>query len=939
MYKDVTETLMTTAEFKELVGKSNTGKLSGKILPDVSYMGVKYMVGSETKVYDGDHVAGNYYFKTSDGLVKVNIYGSASDVVESTLIGQIQALPGNTGASDFEYLECTKSAAFDPLYGYHSDSPVVGVDTLGMGAGSMCEADYSYSNGPSMYIDANSSYVAVLGNDSVIQNSHYVMGSVSDSFIKNAFGLVGAVFNSRLTTVTDTSVLGGIVLNDYSALEQKWSGAMGVPRWPGYLLNSDIKGTGNEMWGSVDGLKIRGFNNHIGWFNEYTVKLPGDFTARFTMDDIEVNGTGNWVGFNSSKVKVTGSTNYIAAGSKNVNVIGEHFNEYCNYPTLLGSQKNHAVGMYSDYELLSDTEAQARIDADMASTGTDVGLRAIVVGDNDLTYTRDGVSYSIVANESANCMYIGWRGPKTSEVANSNRKTVKGGEVLWYTEEWTWYQIFPSNQKNVLSIGDYNTLPDGAENIVLRGNKLIFDTATISDSVFVANHMRIGGPKKMKVGDEVIDKNIIRGVWWIDTNSKRDDGVGGGCLSDMNAAEATPSFTDAFVFTNSGFMFNGRFYGTVAKDEALRLGFGESQVAGSSAHILDGNSGYITEAAWYNCKKPDTPMIYTGGLALYGGANTSTRNQSAYGVLKLGNMYYHDDTPDDQIPSGYSTADYRRLKTEEYIKSILDGKVTTSTVFKGAVVMTPGTDKCPYAGMSLIVQERQELDGSFHIGVGYPKLDVNIVENMTLYEHIRKITCSYVKARTIAYHEYYDDSQIQQMQPTVSYPSESATIGTKTEDSVTDNVIVTSVTTRLTKIPSGSGYTEVMSPTFHITPKANEMIIIDPAILRVAFTDQTLSVMLVDPSDADVGKVFYLYMYLSTISEYNPCVVANCLNMSANNTRAEGISPGVVRTTINLQDWGVSVGNPSLKNVFLKVSVKKAYNEIGYFVERIPLPS
>ena len=40
MYKDVTETLMTTVEFKELVGKSNTGKLSGKILPDVSYMGV-----------------------------------------------------------------------------------------------------------------------------------------------------------------------------------------------------------------------------------------------------------------------------------------------------------------------------------------------------------------------------------------------------------------------------------------------------------------------------------------------------------------------------------------------------------------------------------------------------------------------------------------------------------------------------------------------------------------------------------------------------------------------------------------------------------------------------------------------------------------------------------------------------------------------------------
>lgn len=929
---------MTTVEFKELVGKSNTGKLSGKILPDVSYMGVKYKVGSETKVYDGDHVAGNYYFKTSDGMVKVNIYGSASDVVESTLIGQIQALPGNTGASDFEYLECTKSAVFDPLYGYHSDSPGVGVDTLGMGAGSMCEADYSYSNGPSMYIDSGSSYVNVLGNDSVLQNSHYVMGSATDSFIKDAFGLFGYVRGSRLSSVNNTSVLGGIVMNDYSALEQKWSSTMCIPRWPGYLLNSDIKGTDNEMWGSVDGLKIRGVDNHIGWFNEYTVKLPGDSTARFTMGDIEVNGTGNWVGFNSSQVKITGSTNYIAVGSKNVNVIGDHFNEYYDYPAISGSRKDHAVGRYNDFELLSDAEAQARIDADMASTGADVGLRAIVVGDNDLTYTRNGVSYSIVANDSANCMYIDWDGPKTTEVASSNRKTVKDGEVIWNTEEWTWYQIFPASQENVLSVGDYNTLPDDAKNVVLWGNELIFDTANISDSAFVANHIRIGGPKKMKVGDEVVDKNIIRGVWWIDTNHERGgDSDETGCLSDMNANEATPSFTDAFVFTNSGFMYNGRFYGTMTKSEALQMGFGESQITGSSAYILDGVSGYITEAAWYNCKKPDTPMIYTGGLALYGGANTSTRNQSAYGVLKLGNMYYHDNTPDDQIPSGYVAADYRRLKTEEFIKDILDGKVNTGNVFKGAVVMTPGTDKCPYAGMSLIVQDRQELDGSFHIGVGYPKLDVNIVENTLLYDHVRRITCSYVGALTLGYLEYYDESQIQQLSPTVTYPDESATTGYATATSTADNAIVTRVTTTATKTPSGDSYTEAMSPAFQITPKANEMIVIDPGILHTSYTDHTLDVSLVDPSEEDVGKVFYLYMYLTSITGYTPYVFAKCLAMNGSSIASEGTTPAMGIRRIDLQTWGDST-YASSKSVFLKVSVKKANNEVGYFFERIPLP-
>ena len=114
---------LTSAQFKEVVGKSNLGQLSGRILPDVDYMGVKYKVGDEVKVYDGDHVAGNYYFKTSDGLVKVNIYGSASDVVQATLEGQIRALPGNTAASDFEYLECYASNTCNPLYQYHSGAP------------------------------------------------------------------------------------------------------------------------------------------------------------------------------------------------------------------------------------------------------------------------------------------------------------------------------------------------------------------------------------------------------------------------------------------------------------------------------------------------------------------------------------------------------------------------------------------------------------------------------------------------------------------------------------------------------------------------------------------------------------------------------------------------------------------------------------------------
>ena len=83
MYSNNTETLMTTEELIGLLNKNALGQLSANILPGAQYMGVLYHTGNDMAVYDGDAVAGNYYFKTSDGLVRVTANGTPT-VIDQT---------------------------------------------------------------------------------------------------------------------------------------------------------------------------------------------------------------------------------------------------------------------------------------------------------------------------------------------------------------------------------------------------------------------------------------------------------------------------------------------------------------------------------------------------------------------------------------------------------------------------------------------------------------------------------------------------------------------------------------------------------------------------------------------------------------------------------------------------------------------------------------
>lgn len=89
--------------------------------------------------------------------------------------------------------------------------------------------------------------------------------------------------------------------------------------------------------------------------------------------------------------------------------------------------------------------------------------------------------------------------------------------------------------------------------------------------------------------------------------------------------------------------------------------------------------------------KPNAPMIYTGGIAL-AGYPTGTDDQN-FGLVKLGHV----------------------SKPVAYIKAnpVADWGGSTSNLL--SPVSVTGTTDCPYAGMVLAIDGKQEIDGTMHL--------------------------------------------------------------------------------------------------------------------------------------------------------------------------------------------------------------------------------
>lgn len=275
-------------------------------------------------------------------------------------------------------------------------------------------------------------------------------------------------------------------------------------------------------------------------------------------------------------------------------------------------------------------------------------------------------------------------------------------------DQWARYSkniLSPSDWSNLIYLGAGANAGYGSTNSIFVGEHSAWAKTTFRNS-FINTLGTDGGAiytkQSTSSGMYTVPRTIFENVWWIGHNSP--DGTGCDNANSSNAGAFSiplslagwsdnsknpkgepPVFRDAFVFIGSNRnLFNHAYWYGV-----------EYKWRDATGHVL------MDQPA-------NTPMIYTGGIAL-GGVGSNDAN---FGMMKLGCARTEVSAQADLY--------------KDYVNSLVT--YNTSADETDPIQLVPCTyagvtRQCmhsPHTGKCLIVQDLQELDGTLHIGLGYP---------------------------------------------------------------------------------------------------------------------------------------------------------------------------------------------------------------------------
>jgi hypothetical protein len=410
----------------------------------------------------------------------------------------------------------------------------------------------------------------------------------------------------------------------------------------------------------------------------------------------DVIGSNNYIGLGTNHTTVRGKNNYTPAHSTSVAIYGDDFNVY------------YVPGDSSKFLHANQPSANGNWSWPVAETviGADE-FNALIVDGGDFGYVDEqGLNWggTVVGNaqgtdKSGNA--YNFTGVTAYVKVEHGVITAKASDV---SSPW-----YPAGNERILSIGNRNSLPNSAHNALLYGDDLRLWGGQVYRSVFVANkvHLNSWGDCPESYRPE------IKGSVFVDTCMEQRNAsfsYENGRLSTMNSIDSSLSgagfhytLNDAFMFVNSMRNRDDRNWGVFPNDNT---GLQNSNLFTANGTI----SAYIEVAPYSMAHKPDTSMVYAGGIALLGLRDTKTSDDSTpvsgFGLLKLGSLYDYTD----------STSSY--VTRTNYVKTFTTKHDSDSAYSHGLILLTPGTNSCPYAHMPLLVMPTQEIDGTFRIGAG-----------------------------------------------------------------------------------------------------------------------------------------------------------------------------------------------------------------------------
>ena len=434
-------------------------------------------------------------------------------------------------------------------------------------------------------------------------------------------------------------------------------------------------------------------SNYIGYWNVWNSPNWRSNPSAYVFS-ADVIGSNNYIGLGTNHTTVRGKNNYTPAHSTSVAIYGDYFNVYyANEDSSKFLHANHGSWSWG----VGNT----------AIAATD--FNTLVEGSGDFGYIdEDGVNWggTVVGNaqgtdKSGNP--YNFTGVTAYVKVEHGVITAKASDV---SSPW-----YPAGNERILSIGNRNSLPNSAHDVLLYGNDLRLWGGNVYRSVFVANKIHLNS-----WGDcPDSHRPEIKGSVFVDTCLEQRDSASfsseNGRLTTMNSIDSSLSdagfhymLNDAFMFVNSMRNRDDRNWGVFPNDN--------TGLQNSNLFTANGTttSSYIEVAPYSMAHKPDTSMVYAGGIALLGLRDTKTSDDSTpvsgFGLLKLGSLYDYTD----------STSSY--VTRTNYVKTFTTKHDPDSAYSHGLILLTPGTNSCPYAHMPLLVMPTQEIDGTFRIGAG-----------------------------------------------------------------------------------------------------------------------------------------------------------------------------------------------------------------------------
>ena len=340
--------------------------------------------------------------------------------------------------------------------------------------------------------------------------------------------------------------------------------------------------------------------------------------------------------------------------------------------------------------------------------------RAVVVGygtinakdanGNPFTYDVKGVS--LYVSYSKNSANPAWIYSGASSISSADAYNTTGHDI-----------------SNMFILGDDNNVGAYSHNSIVIG-----DDSTSRfieyDNCFIHN---AGSPRAIGLTNTLRNqpRGTFNNVWWIGHQHVQayEDGshagvpatddmyhyYGGNFLADQWWPEKPVEFSDVFAFVGR----NLRQFG-------YSSWYGASNYNNSN-YTFDGWQNYTRDDLYQPCK---APMIYSGGIAL-GGYGTSDSN---FMLMKIGvsgctTGWNTNSNQNMWIPPLTNVRDIICIENGNDANELSRTTVNANGAFDlYDDLHRDGIHhlqvKSPYAGMVLMVQDKQELDGTLHVGLG-----------------------------------------------------------------------------------------------------------------------------------------------------------------------------------------------------------------------------